>query len=169
MCFAEERESGRAFSTTHANGITAPDLSGRDQIREWLNEQALDGALQMTSSVSEIRTVCQQVLSGAVRNRNGERFARRVDAFLNHSELDVNYPVQFIAPERFEDHDLVQTVHKLRREGFSRGRDAYAPHASVEFFFDRIIGGLTGMESQFRSADGRNVAGTEVTGHEHHR
>ena len=58
--FAEERESRRAFAVTHANGITTPNLSGCDQIRERLNEQTLDGALQVTRSVPEIRTFGEQ-------------------------------------------------------------------------------------------------------------
>ena len=153
MSLAEKREHGRAFSATHVNEITAPDLPGCDQIRKRLNEQTLDGALQMTSSVSEVRTLCQQELSSAVGNSDGEWLPRSVDAFLNHIEFDVDDPVQFIAPKRFEDHDLVQTVYKLRRESFPRRSDAGARHAAVEFLFESVIISRRRMESQFWSAD----------------
>ena len=153
MGFAEKREHGGALSATHAYGVTAPDLSGRNQIREWLNEQTLYGALQMASSVSEVRTLRQQELASTVVNSDGERLPSSIDAFLNHIEFDVNDPVQFIAPKRFEDHDLVQTVYKLRRESFPRRSDAGARHAAVEFLFESVIISRRRMESQFWSAD----------------
>jgi hypothetical protein len=72
MSFAEERESSRAFAMAHANGVSAPDLSGCNQIRQGLNEQTLYRALQVTRSVPEIRTLGQQERSGAVGDGDEE-------------------------------------------------------------------------------------------------
>src|SRR5262249_48801574 len=108
-CIAEKCESSRSVPVTYTNGVTAADLSGCDQICKGLNEQALNGALQVTRSVPDIYTFGQQELSGAVCDRDEERFASGVDAFLNHIELNLDDSVEFLAPKRFEDYHLVQT------------------------------------------------------------
>src|SRR5262249_41662017 len=55
-----EQERGRALAVTDQNRIAAPDLAAGHQVRQWLDEQALDGALQVTRAILGIGTLPQQ-------------------------------------------------------------------------------------------------------------
>ena len=50
------------LNTVHRNHVSQAYLLGGKQIRDWVNESALDGAFQVARSVFQIRTFAKQKL-----------------------------------------------------------------------------------------------------------
>ena len=107
----------------HADAIAASDLARGHQIRKRLNEQALDGALQMTCSIPGIGALRQQKLPGALSDADLKDLSA---AAVWMRSCSISRSVSMILrssswPRGLKNHDLVQTVNKLRGE-LSTGR-----------------------------------------------
>jgi len=102
----------------NANSIMGPNLAGCHQIRKRLDEQTFDGALQWPGTISEVDTLNEQELPGAVCYIYGKGLIGQsgLDAPLYEFELDINDSVQLLIAQSFEDHDSVEAIEKLRRE-----------------------------------------------------
>ena len=85
----------------YSYAIITANLACRHQIGHRVYEQALDGALQWARAISEIGTLPERELSGAVRNIYLEGLACRsgLDAFLHQSHLNIDDPVQLLLAE----------------------------------------------------------------------
>ena len=91
----------------------SPGESGRGhQIRQWLSEQALDGVLQAPCAILRIGSFRQKILLSGIGDVHQERFGHGSSLYtpLHHLELNIDDSAQFLAAQRFEDYDLVQTV-----------------------------------------------------------
>jgi hypothetical protein len=121
------------LTVAHTDMVAAVDLVRRNQIRQRLNDETLDSALQMTSPIPEICALRQQELAGAIGDADLKRHSpgSGPDALLHHLKLNVNDPAQFLAAQRLKDYDLVQTVDKLWRELSTGRRYARACHLSL--------------------------------------
>jgi hypothetical protein len=119
----------------HADAIAPVNLPAGDQVRQWLYEQALDSALQVPRAVPEIGALLQQELPGGLGNIHPERLAgaSSLNTPLHHLKLNVNDPAQFLCTERFEDHDIVQTVDELRCKLPTSSLDSSARNPGAEF------------------------------------
>ena len=115
-----------------ANPIMVLNLAACHQIRERMDDQTFDGALERAGAISEIDTLSEQELPGTVGHIYKKRLtlASRLDALLHAFELDINDFVEFLTAQSPEHHDFVQTIKKLRRELTARCFYAGARHFS---------------------------------------
>ena len=68
-----------------ADQVAAANLSGGDQVRERMHQVAVDGALQVAGAVLQVGAFAQQVVRGAIGQREDERRAvGRVEDALLH-------------------------------------------------------------------------------------
>src|SRR5258705_4343743 len=75
VCLTEKYQSGGALDVGHADAIAVMNLAGGYQIGQWLNEQALDGAPQVSGAISGIGSLHQQKLPSVIRQLNQERLS----------------------------------------------------------------------------------------------
>src|SRR5207237_4466367 len=136
--FTAKYQSSGPRVVAHADAIAAVNLAAGQQVRQGLYKQALDRALQVPRAIPEIGAFHQQELPGGVGDVNQERSAcsSALDTLLDHLQLNINDPAQFLSTERFEDHDVVQTVDELRRKLSTSRRDAGARDSATEFSTD---------------------------------
>ena len=100
------------------NPIMVLNLAACHQIRERMNQQSFDSALEGAGAISEIDALGQEELPGTTRHIYEKRLtgASHLDALLNAFEIDINDSVWFLIAESPEHDDFVQTIEKLRRE-----------------------------------------------------
>jgi hypothetical protein len=146
------------------------NLAAGHQVRQWLNEQALDCALQVARAIPEIRALHQQKVPGAIGDIYQEGFARgsTIYTLLHYNELNINNPAQLLGAQRFLDNDLVQTINEFGRELSARGCDAGARHSRTELPI--AIGALRrgNMETQPRTHQRAHFGRAEIAGEEDH-
>ena len=126
------------------DAVAAANLIGSDQVGHGLDQQALDGALQMTCAVLQVGSFLQQEVPGFIGGFEDERFLGRgvEDPLLDHVQLDVQDLSQFVGAERLERDDLIQPVDELRREFAARCFGAAACHFAVQLFVHGSVLGL---------------------------
>ena len=75
-----------------ANPIMVLNLAACHQIRERMDEQSLDGALQWSGAISEVDALRQQELSSTIRHIDKKWLTggSGLDALLHAFELDIN-------------------------------------------------------------------------------
>src|SRR5712691_4586346 len=112
----------------YANIIAALDLSRGDEIRQRLDQQALNGALQVARSVSGIDAFSQQEIPTAFCDVDREWSASGsgLNAPLHRIQLNVDNSAQLIIAQRLKHYDLVQTVDELRGKLSTGRRDTDA-------------------------------------------
>src|ERR1043166_8450243 len=159
------------LAVAYSNGIAPVNLSRRHEIRERLDQMALDGPFQVASAISHIGALLQQEFLGFFREVNQEWLACGGvrNTLLQHSQLDVYDPAQFFLAQRLKHHDLIQAVHEFRCELSSGSLDAGAcePDAELRFWTDVFTRGV--MKSQPRFNESAHLGRAEVAGHENYR
>ena len=75
-----------------ANPIMLPNLAACHQIRERMDEQSFDSALQGASAIPEVDALGQEELPGTTGHiyKKGLTGASHLDALLHAIELDIN-------------------------------------------------------------------------------
>src|SRR5579883_3008393 len=101
-----------------ANPIVLLNLAACHQIRERMDEESFDSALQWAGAIPEVDALSQEELPGTACHINEKRLTgtSRLNALLHAFEFDINDPVQFLIAQRPEHDNFVQTVEKLRCE-----------------------------------------------------
>lgn len=118
----------------HSDAIAVLNLAAGHQIRQWLYQEALDSALQVPRAIPEIGAFHQQEPSGGVGDIDQERRAcGSLDTLFHHRKLNIDDPAQFLIAEGFENHNVVKTVDKLRRELSTSGRDSGTSDPDSDF------------------------------------
>src|SRR5258708_8386632 len=112
----------------YANIIAAPDLSRGDQIRQGLDQKALNCTLQVARSISGIDPFCQQEIPGAFSDVDREWSASGsgLNAPLHRIQFNVDNSAQLLIAQRLKHYDLVQTVDELRCKLSTGRRDTDA-------------------------------------------
>src|SRR5262245_9729379 len=101
----------------YENQIAGCNLLGGDQIRDWVDEEALNRALQVTGAVFEVNAFIEKELLGFIRAFEYKLLARALhDASLHLSKLELENLFEVIFLEATKDNDLVDPVHELRRK-----------------------------------------------------
>src|SRR5579862_4991546 len=81
----------------------------------------LDRPLQVARAVFEVSPFAQEEFPGRLSKAEEEApLGGFEDALLHHSQLDLENLLQLLRPQRMENDDFVDAVHKLGRE-FSLG------------------------------------------------
>ena len=97
-----------------ADQVADAHLLRGQQVRQRVDDIALDGALQMACTVALVRAFLQKEIAARVGDAKEEFSVGGVqDALLDHAQLDVEDLLELLALQRVEDDQLVQAVHEF--------------------------------------------------------
>src|SRR5205085_7581325 len=114
--------------------------AGCRQARQRRDDEALDGALEVTRAVTQLDALAQQELLGRLGDGEVEALAATfVDALLHAVQLKVEDVAQLFVPQAAEDHGLVYAVHELRRKLAPRRVERRAIDLLIEIAFDHLF------------------------------
>lgn len=151
--------------------VASGNLVGRNQIRNRMDEVAVDGALEMARTEAGIGPFAEKKLPGRVVDDDGEGDGRGdADTLLHRVQFDGQYRLEFRGPQGPEHDGVVDAVHELGSELASRGLNACAGELVLEIAIEIAGSVLTlevvGGEAHFGMQQGADLRSTEVAGHE---
>src|SRR5262249_45920467 len=147
--------------------VAHPHLIGRDEVRQRIDQKALDGAFQVPGAVFEINPLFEQEIFRRLRAFEDELLARPLgDSSLNRPQFDLQNLGQVIAVQAAEDHDLIDPVHEFRREFTLRGFERRPVNLLIDFGVDHaaLRGEADSARNQFA-----HLARAQVRRHDHDR
>ena len=103
------------FVVVDANQIAQMNLFGRQQVRQWVDDVALNRALQVTRTVPLISSLLQQEVASRTRHAELELSPRRFQyPLLNLAQFDFEHFFKLRSLQRMKHYHFVQPVHELR-------------------------------------------------------
>src|SRR6267154_1524862 len=115
--FADKGQAVLLLIPVDANQVTQVDLLGGQQVCQWINHVALDGALEVPRTVALVCAFLQEEVPARIRHAEQELpLGSRQNSLLNLAQLDFEHPLKLLAPQRMKHHHFVEAIHEFRRK-----------------------------------------------------
>src|SRR6267154_1626736 len=115
--FADEGQAVLLLIPVDADQVTQVDLFGCQEVCQWINHVALDGAFEVPRTVALVCAFLQEEVPARIRHAEQELpLGSLENSLLYLAQLDFEYPLKLFAPQRMKHHHFVKAVHEFRRK-----------------------------------------------------
>src|SRR5258708_33015948 len=114
---ANEGQAVLLLIPVDANEVTEVNLFGGQQVCQWINHVAFDGALEVPRTVALVCAFPQEEVPAWIRHAEQELpLGSLQNSLLNLAQLDFEHPLKLLAPQRMKHHHFVEAIHEFRRK-----------------------------------------------------